>query len=904
MDKFVVRSERKKDEEESSNCQTRTVTDNSGESSKTEVSPTSNTLSCTQHQPPYPDIGSLQHQQTIPDNKKIAILTQKWTESHSFKFPARKVLLFGKKNRRFQATWLKDFHWMRYSPSTDSVFCAYCVLFTSVDAKEKSFSASAITVWKNLLSLARFHENLSQHRGSLIAGEDFLRVKKDQGDSVASMISSSHKKVAADNRYGLMKIFVILLCGRQNIPIRGHVEERSNFIAILHEIARSDDKLSDWLAFGAGSRTTYLSPEIQNEIINIVGQQTVQEIAFKFDNSAKSLTAFTEELSENENIQDQLERRTKLRTLCETRWSSRADSLYTFRTAFEVVVSALNSLKDDNDDKAAQSMNAILRFEFIISLVVAEHILSATVALANYLQKTDIDLIESLTEAKSVIQRLPDERGDDTVWESLFTRATDIAAEHDIEPSVPRVAGRQRHRANHPIIEPSDYWRVSLYYVFLDHLVAEITKRLISNEERFLASYFIPAKLGILTPEIADKIYNSYRSDLGVISTTYQYCAIHNSGYEAIVSRSSKQLTSIDSCAWFCNDTNSFAVQVYFIDLFYMSMTEIIDVRLLVVQQIIDVRLLVVQQIINVRLLVVQQIIDVRLLVVQQIIDVRLLVVQQIINIRLLVVQQIINVRLLVVQQIIDVRLLVVQQIIDVRLLVVQQIIDVRLLGVQQIIDVRLLVVQQIINSTGSMMICECVFGSTNIIHHKVDDILCLPFTCKDENNDDKPCGMSQVMAVYSHDVTNFDSTRVMFSETEVNLADDDHSKPLTVEIGNGTSEDKIITGISISKINFAISNFTFEYSGESCSSSESFQRYTEFNPQMFDASTIHMIEPLRTSCLRLTIYPSDTTLPVNPRCRVILYKPSEDYVTADRIGIYGYYHDSTVDSSGMILKR
>ncbi|XP_063416002.1 zinc finger MYM-type protein 1-like [Mytilus trossulus] len=564
--------------------------------------------------------------------------------------------LFGKKNRRFQATWLKDFHWMRYSTSTDSVFCAYCVLFTSEDAKEKSFSASAITDWKNLLSLARFHENLSQHRGSLIAGEDFLRVKKDKGDSVASMISSSHKKVAADNRYGLMKIFeVILLCGRQNIPIRGHVEERSNFIAILHEIARNDDKLSDWLAFRAGSRTTYLSPEIQNEIINIVGQQvqdsiidacreakyfaiiadectdvstkeqlslcvrfldkkndiisireefigfkhaksvkgvaisntivkflehvnldirnlraqcydgaanmsgkyngvqakileqspeasyihckahqlklalvhsskelcvrnmmsTVQEIAFKFDYSAKSLTAFTEELSENENVQDQLERRTKLRTLCETRWSSRADSLYTFRTAFEVVVSSLNSLKDDNDDKAAQSMNAILRFEFIISLVVAEHILSATVALTNYLQKTDIDLIESLTEAKIVIQRLSDERGDDTVWESLFARATDIAAEHDIQPSVPRVAGRQRHRANHPILEPSDYWRVSLYYVFLDHLVVEITKRLISNEERFLASYFIPAKLGNLTPEIADKIYNSYRSDLG-----------------------------------------------------------------------------------------------------------------------------------------------------------------------------------------------------------------------------------------------------------------------------------------------------------------------------------------------------------------------------------------------------
>ncbi|CAG2243820.1 unnamed protein product [Mytilus edulis] len=270
MDTFVVRSKRKKDDEENQNCQTRTAIDDSGESSKTEASTTSNPLLCTQHHPPYPDIGSLQHQQTIPDNKKIAILTQTWTESHSFKFPAR---LFWKEEQKIPSNLAQRFPLDAVLSINRLRFLCILCPFTSVDAKEKSFSASAITDWKNLLSLARFHENLSQHRGSLIAGEDFLRVKKDQGDSVASMISSSHKKVAADNRYGLMKIFVILLAGRQNIPIRGHVEERSNFIAILHEIARSDDKLSDWLAFGAGSRTTYLSPEIQNEIINIVGQQ-------------------------------------------------------------------------------------------------------------------------------------------------------------------------------------------------------------------------------------------------------------------------------------------------------------------------------------------------------------------------------------------------------------------------------------------------------------------------------------------------------------------------------------------------------------------------------------------------------------------------------------------------------
>ena len=242
---------------------------------------------------------------------------------------------------------------------------------------------------------------------------------------------------------------------------------------------------------------------------------TVQEIALKFDYSAKRLTAFTDDLSENQNVKDQLERRTKLRTLCETRWSSRADSLYTFRTAFAVVVSALETLKADHDDKAAQCMNAILRFEFIVSLVVAEHILSSTVAITNYLQKPDIDLTEAMTEARVVIKRLSDEREDELVWETLFARARDMALEHDIQPCIPRLAGRQRHRANHPIDNPSAYWRISLYFVFLDHLVAEITNRLLSNKERFLASFYIPSKLANLTPDIADRIYAAYRSDLG-----------------------------------------------------------------------------------------------------------------------------------------------------------------------------------------------------------------------------------------------------------------------------------------------------------------------------------------------------------------------------------------------------
>ena len=42
------------------------------------------------------------------------------------------------------------------------------------------------------------------------------------------------------------------------------------------------------------------------------------------------------------------------------------------------------------------------------------------------------------------------------------------------------------YRANYPVDNPSDYWKISLYVFFLDHLVEEISKRVVSNEEHFL----------------------------------------------------------------------------------------------------------------------------------------------------------------------------------------------------------------------------------------------------------------------------------------------------------------------------------------------------------------------------------------------------------------------------------
>ena len=93
---------------------------------------------------------------------------------------------------------------------------------------------------------------------------------------------------------------------------------------------------------------------------------------------------------------ENIDKRTKLRTLCETRWTSRADTLYTFKTSFPVVVHALERLQGIGDYKAGQYLASITRFVFVIALVVSEHILQSTVFLSKFLQGIECDLLEAM----------------------------------------------------------------------------------------------------------------------------------------------------------------------------------------------------------------------------------------------------------------------------------------------------------------------------------------------------------------------------------------------------------------------------------------------------------------------------------------------------------------------------
>ena len=82
---------------------------------------------------------------------------------------------------------------------------------------------------------------------------------------------------------------------------------------------------------------------------------------------------------------------------------------------------------------------------------------------------------------------------DQNVWNPLYDKAVDVSSNFAIHPTMPRWAGRQQNRANPDVQTVSDFYRVKLYYVFLDHLVQEMETRILGNENRCRAHHLLPS---------------------------------------------------------------------------------------------------------------------------------------------------------------------------------------------------------------------------------------------------------------------------------------------------------------------------------------------------------------------------------------------------------------------------
>ncbi|XP_052792412.1 uncharacterized protein LOC128226526 [Mya arenaria] len=229
--------------------------------------------STTSAGPPYPDLfredGTCASSRAYEDNFKHNLMLQQWTGASTFKFPTRYAQT---RFRTLQAKYFVDFPWLRYSLSTDGVYCAQCHLFSGPDSRVKTLVSSVLRDWSNIAKIVANHAKSEAHLANCDFADTFLSVMNGNQPDMMRKLSSQYNTLVKKNRQIMISITeAIIFCAKQNIALRGHDDDGGNFKALLSFQAKHDRVLKDHLTNG-DPRSMYLSPDIQNELIGLCGK--------------------------------------------------------------------------------------------------------------------------------------------------------------------------------------------------------------------------------------------------------------------------------------------------------------------------------------------------------------------------------------------------------------------------------------------------------------------------------------------------------------------------------------------------------------------------------------------------------------------------------------------------------
>ena len=137
-----------------------------------------------------------------------------------YKFPRSST-----SGRSFQHHWLVRYPWLKYSKQDDGGYCLPCVMFYT----SKNFHAQAgvlvsyaLTNFKHAIDSLKKHERKDYHKEAVVKMDAFVKVMSGHHDSISLQINNAAKECVAKNRKKQSIIETTILCGRQNISLRGH----------------------------------------------------------------------------------------------------------------------------------------------------------------------------------------------------------------------------------------------------------------------------------------------------------------------------------------------------------------------------------------------------------------------------------------------------------------------------------------------------------------------------------------------------------------------------------------------------------------------------------------------------------------------------------------------------------
>lgn len=242
------------------------------------------------------------------EEERINALNQLDYPDISYEYPATFMI---DRNRKFQSKWFHLYPWLYYSKSTDSVYCKFCYFYGKGCGGK--FVQSGFKNWRKSLESFEAHQKAGYHlkSASIVATRNSILDGKLK--PINEIIDKELDIQKQKNQEMIVPIIeAIILCGRQNISLRGkhdsgplfsteaHVND-GNLRSLLRWRAHSDDKFKE-LTKNAPKNASYLSPTIQNEVILIIEKIIINRRMSKLKNST-FFSIFADESADRANIE-------------------------------------------------------------------------------------------------------------------------------------------------------------------------------------------------------------------------------------------------------------------------------------------------------------------------------------------------------------------------------------------------------------------------------------------------------------------------------------------------------------------------------------------------------------------------------------------------------------------------
>ena len=241
--------------------------------------------------------------------EKYHLLKDHFVPPTHYEFPSR---FLHQCQRCFQSRYLRDFPWMVCSPSLDAAFCKHCALMMPFEGRKNkgAFVNKPCTTFHKLYEKAKDHQGTNYYNESMIATECFLNSVDKPEQNIDNRLDDERKTNIQRNRHIIKCVAeVVLYCGCQCIALHGDKEDLSTdgnkfgnvgkFLAALQMIANHDEILKQHLySTGLSTRNVkYTSPSIQNQVIEIIGQDIILSKLVKEIKAAKFYSIMADEVT-------------------------------------------------------------------------------------------------------------------------------------------------------------------------------------------------------------------------------------------------------------------------------------------------------------------------------------------------------------------------------------------------------------------------------------------------------------------------------------------------------------------------------------------------------------------------------------------------------------------------------